>query len=1327
MPRPAIEDPIILDDDSDDETSQHHQQPVSPLIVAASSLDDALFADDGLGKSLEDDDSGENFPFAVNEQTLDVDAGDSSEEPVAAIAHTIFGNEPSASKVSDATYNAAKGGLAIDLPDSTLINPRSIAVNYVPPLPISTEQYALDSLAHLAEQQSTGGGPGLDFVCIDLDDFEIYIHRREAKNRLRSLHFLGAGRRNNNRMYFDGVLRVGAARFYVQGVPFDDAPVDMYRTRTDTIRGHISIRSVLNKRHGRSIYYRLGQPSVVYARFYGPFLWVADLGKHFIDFVDHMTDRGRDVRVSHFRLHFSKWLRKTYGRSPALAAWRDKYGAGRDDFGPAVVAYSDYLYKEATALFGKTFVSSLGLFRETTDFSFYKTHQPCVPLDHPPSMPLRTVVTPYMYHLFKDMAIGPYLESTPGQHAPRSIDEKHILPQKRTPFITGQSSSTVDGRSIRPGDVISTWHDEAGSGSKWSASAEKSDLWYALVHRVIEPQRLNGPRSFDIVWLYRPEHTPCGDMKYPWAKELFMCDHCTCSENNHKNSRNARVHSIKEDEVVALNSVEWFGGPDTTADFFIRQTYLHGERSWVQLRLGHVFCKDSVAEAHQSALAPYLGTALDPVESIGVFEKEPNYVVGDTVLAILSKTNKRSEPYEVQDILRTRQSSSCCQNQPSQLIGYRLRRLRRRNEADPDTPDAPPNELLYTDETVVITKPSFIICRCVVRIFPDHIKEIPTPYNRGGAGNVFFMMYRLETTAKPKIDNGEFRIVPLDTAKDASNLRQGFDPTTPVSRLRALELFCGCGNLGRGIDDAGATETRCANDIWPVAMHTFMANVASPDTVTPFIGSADTLLERAIGRRSAPPTSAIPQPGDIDFISGGSPCQGFSRLTRDKEAHGQYKNRSMVASFASFVDVYRPKFGLLENVLAIINNGKSGHQQRRQDIFGQLVCSLLGLGYQLRIMLGNAWLYGAPQQRQRVFLLFAAPGFQLPDIPSPSHGSEASKGWLKSQHTIGRLANGEYIAAAKSNITAFPIVSVRQATADLTDDPAAQINDGIVDICVRHPDHRIVTAESDAMQHKIAAIPTQPYGMGLAQARRTPHFTLLGHSALFSERELAANDTRAYKRTNPTQLFKTVRTTCTVADSRSAEDLHWRDARPLSILEIRLAQGMPDDDLLLQQKKADQWKLVGNAVARQIALALGLSLREAWLGTLCEDRRPTQPVRAPVPGPESVLEQSTLASEDELGHGGVHFANVVPLALTTTTTTTTSTTLVATLTLTTTTRTERCKQNRIFQTSVCSKQSSSPAEPPSSKKRPAPSQDSGLDDLSDDFGAVKRSRTWSLP
>jgi DNA (cytosine-5)-methyltransferase 1 len=82
-------------------------------------------------------------------------------------------------------------------------------------------------------------------------------------------------------MYFDGVLSVGDTRCFVQRVPFRELPVAGYGVEDNTVSGQIWVRSLRNEKNKLEIYYRLTTPSVEYARFFKPFLWVADLAKHF--------------------------------------------------------------------------------------------------------------------------------------------------------------------------------------------------------------------------------------------------------------------------------------------------------------------------------------------------------------------------------------------------------------------------------------------------------------------------------------------------------------------------------------------------------------------------------------------------------------------------------------------------------------------------------------------------------------------------------------------------------------------------------------------------------------------------------------------------------------------------------------------------------------------------------------------------------------------------------------------------------------------------------------------------------------------------------------
>jgi DNA (cytosine-5)-methyltransferase 1 len=105
---------------------------------------------------------------------------------------------------------------------------------------------------------------------------------------------------------------------------------------------------------------------------------------------------------------------------------------------------------------------------------------------------------------------------------------------------------------------------------------------------------------------------------------------------------------------------------------------------------------------------------------------------------------------------------------------------------------------------------------------------------------------------------------------------------------------------------------------------------------------------------------------------------------------------------------------------------------------------------------------------------------------------------------------------------------------------------------------------------------------------------------------------RAWGRVNPKGLFPTIVVGLYASDSRVGNQLHWDDHRYLTTMEARRAQSFPDNEVLLGTP-AEGWKLMGNSVARSVALALGLSLREAWLKNEPDHEPPYTKARTSLP------------------------------------------------------------------------------------------------------------------
>ncbi|KAL7928765.1 S-adenosyl-L-methionine-dependent methyltransferase [Trichoderma chlorosporum] len=1040
------------------------------------------------------------------------------------------------------TPSSRSNTLPVDVPECVLLAPKSCYEGFQSPggIPIISERKAIQALSAAATDLTQ------TLSEIQLDEFAVYLDKDKFPEEMRSLHHLNT-KIGHSSFYFDGILSIGDTRVYVRRVPIVAVPIGNYGTSSmHTVRDNIWLQSPLS--YEKELFYKLGKPAKEYARFFYPFLWVANLAKHFVDFLCIMAENKRKVSIHHFRSVFAAWLKKSYKNSPVLLEWLNQHPS--DDYRTSIVANIGFLHKETLGVLNRQKAYSHDIWAEIWVFNSFKAP--------PKSTDPPTVVTQYIYDCFGHLPFGDRLQVVPLSKETKTLRDSLIRRRHMEfPSKLHQSkkmlSTAVQERiaNIRPGDTISTHRDDVASGTLWERELSKGfsdvDRWFALVQSVHVNGK--GARTFDVIWYYRPVDTLCGLMKYPWNNELFLSDHCSCSE----------ASKIEEDEILGVHDVDFWGTSATTAELFCRQTYLQEERRWITLDESHLQC------CHTSLL-PKKNHSL-------------KFRSGDTYLLHLDLGSPFSEPCELVSSVRE-----------GGRRHYKFRRLLRRHQVDPNARHARPNELVYSEQICKVSKDR-IMGPFSVRFFRDGDK-IPTPYDRDGTGNFFYITHRQIVTA-----DGVTIYTPLKEAP--VSLNQGYDPLQKLQKLRGIDLFCGGGNFGRGLEDGGGIEMKWANDYNAKAIHTYMANVSKPEDVHPFLGSIDDLQLFAMQGRFA---DNVPHIGDVDFVSGGSPCPGFSRLTNDKTTAAQRKNQSLVAAFASFVDLYRPKYGVLENVPGMIHKKES----RDQDVFSQLICSLVGLGYQTQLFFLDASSCGSPQRRSRIFVVFAAPGLELPKKPVQTHSHPPNTHELG----IGWLPNGQHMATRGMPVaTPFKYMSAEEATADLP-----SIHDAKPDICVPYPDHRSPSSLTKMMRARVAAIPVRPWGINFAQAWYGENKAQAGSGTMTAaERELFLGtseatgsqpmsmqpQSRAYGRMFPNKLFDTITTRPVTNDAKNGRLLHWRENRLISIMEARRAQGFRDEEVLLGDP-LNQYRIIGNSVARQIAVALGVTFREAWMRWVME-------------------------------------------------------------------------------------------------------------------------------
>jgi len=199
----------------------------------------------------------------------------------------------------------------------------------------------------------------------------------------------------------------------------------------------------------------------------------------------------------------------------------------------------------------------------------------------------------------------------------------------------------------------------------------------------------------------------------------------------------------------------------------------------------------------------------------------------------------------------------------------------------------------------------------------------------------------------------------------------------PVQKkLKSLDIFSGCGGLSEGLHQAGVAECWWAVDNHHPAAEAYRLNHPK---ATVFEEDCQLLLDKAKkGATTNETGQKIPRPGEVDFIVGGPPCQGFSGLNRFNEREKSQSKNELVKTFLEFCDYFKPKFFIMENV-------QNFAHFKKNKMLRHCIGACVRMGYQCCFGILQAGQYGLPQARRRFFLLAAAPGERLPQLPQPTH------------------------------------------------------------------------------------------------------------------------------------------------------------------------------------------------------------------------------------------------------------------------------------------------------------------------------------------------------
>lgn len=187
-------------------------------------------------------------------------------------------------------------------------------------------------------------------------------------------------------------------------------------------------------------------------------------------------------------------------------------------------------------------------------------------------------------------------------------------------------------------------------------------------------------------------------------------------------------------------------------------------------------------------------------------------------------------------------------------------------------------------------------------------------------------------------------------------------------RPTAVDLFAGAGGLSLGLEQAGFDVVACVErDPVHAAVHHF--NFPKTKTLTASVtdvSGADLLDE--LGLKT------------VDLVAGGAPCQGFSMI--GQRALEDPRN-ALVSEFVRLVVELDASYFVFENVKGL-TIGK--HRKFLRELYAEFEKH----GYQVRSpwRVLNASYYGVPQSRERLFLIGARKGLELPCYPRELNGGQ---------------------------------------------------------------------------------------------------------------------------------------------------------------------------------------------------------------------------------------------------------------------------------------------------------------------------------------------------
>lgn len=189
-----------------------------------------------------------------------------------------------------------------------------------------------------------------------------------------------------------------------------------------------------------------------------------------------------------------------------------------------------------------------------------------------------------------------------------------------------------------------------------------------------------------------------------------------------------------------------------------------------------------------------------------------------------------------------------------------------------------------------------------------------------------------------------------------------------------IDLFSGVGGLSLGFEQAGFDVVAAVEyDTIHASAHAF--NFPNCTTIAQSVvglSGAEIRTRAKIGNKK------------VDVVFGGAPCQGFSLIGQRILADPR---NALVREFVRIVHELGSDYFVFENVKGLT-------QGPQKAFLDELIEEFAAVGYDVRLpwKVLNAAAYGAPQSRERLILIGARRGLEIPSYPEPQFDPPKKRG-----------------------------------------------------------------------------------------------------------------------------------------------------------------------------------------------------------------------------------------------------------------------------------------------------------------------------------------------